>query len=71
VIWGLLVVSTVDQLIQNKVISVKAGMHPAIALVGVIDGVVAFGVLGVLLGPIVIALFLTVVGIYLGSGMRR
>lgn len=63
--WGALVVSTADHVIRATVISTRGDMHPTVALVGVIGGFVAFGVMGFILGPVVLALFVTLLRIYL------
>lgn len=64
-LWGLLVVSTADHVIRSTLISSRGNMHPTIALVGVLGGLLAFGVTGFILGPVVLALFVTLLRIYL------
>lgn len=63
-VWGGLIVSTSDHVIRSKVMSVRGGMHPVIALLGVIGGLIAFGVVGFIVGPVVLALFVSFLGIY-------
>lgn len=65
VIWGGGIVSTSDHLIRSKVISAKGGMHPSLALVGVIGGLIAFGLMGFVVGPVLLALFVTLLGLYI------
>lgn len=65
VVWGGLIVSTSDHVIRSKVISTKAGMHPSLALVGVIGGLIAFGIVGFVVGPVLLALFVTLLGLYI------
>lgn len=65
VLWGGLVVSTSDHVIRSKVISTKGGMHPSLALVGVIGGLIAFGIMGFVVGPVLLALFVTLLGLYI------
>ncbi|PSG96329.1 hypothetical protein BRD56_11605 [Thermoplasmatales archaeon SW_10_69_26] len=64
-IWSALLVSTIDNVVKPKIMSERSGMHPTIALLGVIGGLIAFGFMGFLLGPVILALFLTMLGIYM------
>jgi predicted PurR-regulated permease PerM len=64
-IWSALLVSTIDNVLKPKIMSERSGMHPTIALLGVIGGLVAFGFMGFLLGPVILALFLTMLNIYM------
>ena len=53
--WGLLLVSTVDNLIKPYIISRGSSLPFAIVLLGVLGGVLAFGVIGAFLGPTLLA----------------
>ncbi|MEK6556769.1 MAG: AI-2E family transporter [Candidatus Margulisiibacteriota bacterium] len=54
VIYGSLLVSTIDNLIRPKLLSDVAKINPAIVLIGIIGGVILFGVPGIFLGPIIL-----------------
>jgi predicted PurR-regulated permease PerM len=54
-LWGLLVVSTVDNLLRPIFISQATQLPVVLVFVGVIGGVLAFGLLGVFIGPALIA----------------
>jgi|SRR5208337_2354886 len=58
-LWGAVVVSTVDNIIRPWVVSGKVELHPLVLLFFILAGVKAFGFLGLFLGP-VIASVLTV-----------
>ena len=58
-LWGLLVVGTIDNVIKPKLIGDKAKLHPAVVFLGVFGGLQIFGFLGILLGPILLAIFFT------------
>jgi predicted PurR-regulated permease PerM len=62
--WGLLVVGLVDNLI--KPLLVKRGMqiHGAVVFFSLIGGLAAFGAIGLLVGPLVVAFFLALVRMY-------
>lgn len=53
--WGFLVVSTVDNVIMPFIISRGARLPFAVVLLGVLGGLLAFGVIGVFLGPTLLA----------------
>ncbi|HWT53861.1 MAG TPA: AI-2E family transporter [Rhodocyclaceae bacterium] len=55
VLWGLLVVSTVDNVIKPLIISRGSSLPFAIVLLGVLGGAVAFGVIGLFIGPTLLA----------------
>ncbi len=54
--WGGLVVSTVDNVLKPLIISRGSNLPFILVLIGVLGGVVAFGFIGVFLGPVLLAL---------------
>ncbi len=54
-LWGLLVVSTVDNFLKPMLISRGSDLPFVLVLIGVLGGAVAFGFIGVFLGPVLIA----------------
>lgn len=54
--WGFFLVSTVDNVIKPFIISRGSRLPFAVVLLGVLGGVLAFGVIGVFLGPTLLAL---------------
>ena len=63
-LWGVLVVGLVDNLIKPLLIRRGLEIHGAIVFFALIGGIAAFGAIGLLVGPLVVALFLAVVRIY-------
>ena len=57
-LWGIFV-STVDNVIKPKLIGDRAKLHPLLVFLGAFGGLKLFGVLGVLLGPILLAVLAT------------
>ena len=55
-VWGFFLVSTVDNVIKPFIISRGSRLPFAVVLLGVLGGVLAFGVIGVFLGPTLLAL---------------
>ncbi len=59
-VWGAVVISSVDNIIRPMVIGKSAALHPLLAFVGVLGGLIAFGIMGFLLGPLVLSLLAVV-----------
>src|SRR3989344_2127892 len=64
IIYGLLVISSVDNIVKPKIIGSKADIHPLLVLLGVFGGLNLFGVMGFIIGPIMLALLLVLINIY-------
>ncbi len=54
-LWGLGVVSTVDNIIKPIVLHGQSKLHPLLALLSVLGGVGALGPIGIFVGPIAVA----------------
>jgi predicted PurR-regulated permease PerM len=54
-LWGLLVVSTVDNVLKPLIISRGSDLPFILVMLGVLGGAVAFGFIGVFLGPVLLA----------------
>jgi len=63
-LWGLAVVGMVDNVVKPYVMKGDIAMHGAVLFFALIGGIAAFGMVGLLLGPLVIALFLAILRIY-------
>lgn len=66
-LWGLLVVSAVDNFIKPLIISHGSDLPFILVLLGVFGGVVAFGFIGVFLGPVLLALGFAMVKEWAGT----
>ncbi|MEQ1857751.1 MAG: AI-2E family transporter [Longimicrobiales bacterium] len=53
-LFGLLVISTVDNVIRAMLVSARARVHPLVVFFGVLGGVLMFGAVGILVGPVLI-----------------
>lgn len=63
-IYGILLVSTIDNFIKPKLIGNKVHMHPALVLLGVIGGISVFGFIGIIFGPLIFGLITTIFEVY-------
>lgn len=64
IVYGVFVISSVDNVLKPKVIGTKANVHPILVLIGVLGGLSLFGFVGLILGPMALALLMTFVDIY-------
>ncbi len=58
------IVSTSDNILRPKLVGEGAQVHPLIVLIGVLGGLQVFGFMGFILGPVVLAVFLSILKIY-------
>ncbi|MBI2452469.1 AI-2E family transporter [Candidatus Pacearchaeota archaeon] len=59
ILYNLLLVSTIDNIMRIYFVSKKAQLSQVIALIGMVGGLLVFGLLGLLIGPLIIAYFIT------------
>jgi len=59
--WGLIVVSMVDNIVKPLVVSGRAEISTLPVLIGLMGGLATFGAIGIILGPVVVALVLALV----------
>lgn len=65
-IFGL-ISSHIDNILKPLIISKRVKIPSSIVLIGMIGGVFLFGILGVILGPLILAYFLIAIESYLGK----
>jgi predicted PurR-regulated permease PerM len=58
VLWGALVISTIDNLLRPKLIRNQTKLHELFVFFSVLGGMSVFGLLGIVLGPVVLAITL-------------
>ena len=63
-LYNVLIVSTVDNFLRPYIVSKRTDFSSAIVLVGMIGGLFIFGVLGLILGPLLLAYFITFLKAY-------
>lgn len=63
-IWGVLIVGTLDNLLRPKLLERGLSIHPFLILLAVLGGIVMFGPVGFLLGPLVLSLLFALIDIY-------
>lgn len=63
-IWGLLAVGLIDNVLGPILINKGIDVHPLIILLSVLGGLVFFGAIGFILGPLTLAFFFALLDIY-------
>ncbi len=63
-VWGALAVGLIDNILSPKLVGRQTELHPLLVLFSILGGFQLFGFLGFLLGPIVMAIFVTLLNIY-------
>ena len=62
---GVFVISMVDNLLRPFFISTRTNIHPLLLFFAVLGGIQAFGLIGLVAGPLIATLFLTLIEIYI------
>ncbi len=71
VVWGLTIISSVDNLLKPLLISHHARLPILVVALGVFGGVLAFGFVGIFLGPVILALALTLIEGWIAASPER
>ncbi len=61
VLWGLLLVSSIDNVIRPYFISLGSNLPLLVTLLGVFGGIIAFGFIGLFIGPTLLAVAYTLI----------
>ena len=63
-IYGFGVVSSVDNFVKPLLISGKVRIHPGLVLLGIFGGLAEFGVMGIVIGPLILAFLISLARMY-------
>ena len=63
-IWGVVIIGLIDNIIRPILIGIEVKIHPFLILMSVFGGLIVFGPLGLLLGPLLLSLLSSLVDIY-------
>jgi predicted PurR-regulated permease PerM len=64
ILFCAIIVSSVDNVVRPWLISGRAEMGGLMVFIGVLGGIAAFGLLGVVLGPIIVAMLASLLEVY-------
>jgi predicted PurR-regulated permease PerM len=65
---GVFIISSVDNFLRPLIVGVKTHIHPLLLFFTVIGGIQVFGMIGIITGPLIASLCLTLIEIYLQGG---
>ena len=68
-LWGALVIGTVDNFLRPKLVGERAGLHELLIFFSVLGGLQIWGPLGLVLGPVMIAVTLALFDIFKRLGL--
>jgi predicted PurR-regulated permease PerM len=68
---GVFVISSVDNFLRPLLVGAKTNIHPLLLFFAVIGGIQAFGMIGIIAGPLIVTLCLTLVEIYAGDNKGK
>jgi len=71
ILVSVLVVSTIDNFLRPRLVGRDVQMHDLLILFSTIGGIAVFGIMGFIIGPMVVALFLTILDIFSLEYMHR
>ncbi|MDO8240463.1 MAG: AI-2E family transporter [Candidatus Moranbacteria bacterium] len=64
ILFGALVISTLDNFVRPKLVGKDTEMHPLLILFSTLGGIAIFGLAGFIVGPVIMSLFVTLWDIY-------
>lgn len=66
-IYGVTIIGSIDNIIKPKLLGNRARVHPVIVLIGILGGLQFFGASGLIFGPLVLAIFMSILSISEGK----
>lgn len=64
IVYGTFIIGLADNFLKPKIIGARANVHPVLVLLGVLGGLKFFGFIGILVGPVLLALLVAFVEVY-------
>ena len=63
-VYGIVIISSIDNLIRPFIISARSKVHPAVILIGILGGLYFMGMVGIILGPLILSFLIEFFKIY-------
>jgi predicted PurR-regulated permease PerM len=63
-VWGLAIIHPIDNVVRPLIIQKKAEVHPIFLLFAILGGIMLFGFWGLIIGPLIVAVTVTIFHIY-------
>lgn len=62
--WGTFLVGSIDNVIRPKLVGSRMTLHPLLVFLSMFGGLAVFGMMGLLVGPLIASIFMAMVRIY-------
>jgi predicted PurR-regulated permease PerM len=69
VVWGALVIGTVDNFLRPRLVGSRTRMHDLFVFFSVLGGLAAFGIIGLLLGPVIVGVTFVLLDAVFGEAL--
>jgi predicted PurR-regulated permease PerM len=63
-LYGAIIVSWIDNVLRSYIVSRKTNLSSGIVFIGMIGGIIVFGTIGLLLGPLILAYLIVLLDAY-------
>ncbi len=70
-IWSIVLVGLVDNFLRPIIVQGRTSMHPLLVLLTILGGLQVFGPIGIIVGPTILAAFLSLVQLYKAGVLER
>jgi predicted PurR-regulated permease PerM len=70
VVWGVVVIGSIDNVLSPRLVGRRASLHELLIFFAVLGGIQLFGVLGLVLGPVTVALTLALIEMAREAGLH-
>jgi predicted PurR-regulated permease PerM len=70
-LWGGVVIGTADNILRPRFVGQKTRLHELVVLFAVLGGLRVFGMLGVVVGPVVVAITLALIDVWRQANAAR
>ena len=71
ILYSAILVSSIDNIIRPYIVSRKTGISSAVVLVGMIGGLFVFGILGIILGPLILGYLILFLEAYRNKSLSK
>ncbi len=68
--YGLIFIGAIDNILRPKIIGERSRIHPIIILIGILGGIGLMGLSGIFVGPVILAMTLTLIDLYVAPGRK-
>ena len=62
--FGAFIMFTIENIVRPKIIGRRSGMHPLLVVLSIFGGIKLFGVIGLIIGPVLVALCVLIIKIF-------